>query len=760
MAGGDTMNKAMCYISYCWDDEEYDDFLKKVKQDIEQKSNSKITVILDKISFQASDNFKEKERLILSADCVVPFFSPSFNRAIINEDTHRGVVREYGYIVQKFKVSNETVIPILLKGEKEFAIPSDFKDIIFIDIRSIKFETKKRISILSNSRHKYNDFIEKIVARTNNVHNKAEYQFEDKQEKYDVLLKNTSADGKLLKKCMIKMHAYDEIINQRSYFIIGRKGSGKSTFLEILGKLDVDKIERHYKALRPIYIEYIDINSIYHTINSTRIDNIVFPITDVSDMFWQILFILQGMFIVSTDVELYVIDDSRRKIFLSVSNELKKLLGLDRNEPIDQLTVLKNIPTLALELIQSYITDYLVDNSNYDTLLTSTKVNFNAINILERHFNNGLLKRYIMAVRQCTKKILISLDGFDTYSEDFRRNAYSKRELDYSEYHNRIEFESTFYRSLIKMVTEFKKSPYGNILDGICEQTDFCIVLPQDRWDQIRQIDRDISKKKYCCLFWNAIDLLKMLLFRLENYYEVESDADFHERWCSILSSHIQGITPVLKVRIGGRDVDFDLINYILRLSFWRPRDILLHFIGLLELYDESKKNRFEIDDEAIKDSLNRSTQKIINEEFIAEYQVIFYNIKEVLKEFSKDDLIVSYADFCAKLNKIRFDTSFAYDNNLLENKLSILYQLGVIGLYYEDKAWAIKKYGYHICFYFKDGYGPMADLMEDRILSEESTNIIFNPIFAKHLNMNYNTNEAICNYTWDEIRKIRIRSI
>lgn len=750
----------MCYISYCWEDKEYKKFLQKVKQDIEQKSNSKIMVILDEISFQVSDNFKEKEKLILSSDCVIPFFSPSFNRAIINEETHRGVVREYDYILKKFKISNETVMPVLLKGEKEFAIPMDFKDIIFIDIRSIKFEEKKRISISPNSRRKYNNFIEKIIARTNNIHKKVEYQFKDKQEKYDVLLKNTSADGKLLRKCMIKMHAYDEIISQRSYFIIGRKGSGKSTFLEILGKLDVDKIERHYKALRPIYIEHIDINSIYHTINLTRIDNMVFPVTDITDMFWQILFILQGMFIVSTDVELYVIDDGRRNIFLAVSNKLKKLLGIDRNEPIDQFYVSKNIPTLALELIQLYIKDYLVDNSNYDTLLTSTKVNFNAIVILERVFENGLIKRYINALRQCTKKILISLDGFDTYSEDFRRNAYSKRELDYSEYHNRIEFESTFYRSLINVATEFKKMPYGNILDGICEQTDFCIVLPQDRWDQIRQIDRDISKKRYCCLFWNAIDLLKMLLFRLENYYEVESDADFYDRWCGILSTHIQGITPVLKVRIGGRDVDFDLFSYILRLSFWRPRDILLHFIGLLELCDESKKNRFEIDGEAIKDSLNRSTQKIINEEFIAEYQVVFYNIKDVLKEFSKGNLIVPYVDFCDKLNRIRFDTSFAYDNNLLENKLSILYQLGVIGLYHEDKVWAVKKYGYHICFYFKDGYEPMADLLEDRVLSVEGTKIIFNPIFAKHLNLNYNTNEAVCNYTWDEIRKIRIRAI
>ena len=651
-------------------------------------------------------------------------------------------------------------MPVLLKGEKEFAIPLDFKDIIYIDIRNIKFEFKNRLTISQNSRYKYNSFIENVIARVNNLHKKADYRFRDDQEKYDILLKNTAADGRLLKNCMIKMNAYDEILAQRAYFIIGRKGSGKSTFLETLGKLDVDKIDRHYKTLSPIYVEDIDINSVYHTIQSTRSDNLVFPINDISDMFWKILFVLQGMYIVSTDLELFIIDDERKAIFKSVSNKLKKLLGIPTKQPINQMAVSKNIPTLALELIQNYIKEHIIDNSNYDTILTSAKVNFNAKNILEKNFTSDLFRKYTNALKQCTKRILISLDGFDTYSEDFRRNTYSLRETNYQEYLNRIEFESTFYRSLIKMVAEFKRMPYGNLLDTVCDQTDFCIVLPQDRWDQIKEIDRDISKKKNCVLFWNALDLLKMLLFRLENYYGIESDEDFYKRWCSVLSKHIPGISPTITVRIGGRDVDFELFNYILRLSFWRPRDILLHFIGLLELSDESKKNRFIIDNDAIKDSLNRSTRKIIEEEFIAEYQNVFYNIKDVLKEFSQDDLIVPYSVFCAKLNKIRFDTSFAYDNNILNNKLSILYQLGVIGLYYEDRAWASKQYSYHICFYFKDGFGPMTDLLEGRNLANENTKIIFNPIFAKYLNLNYNISEPICNYSWDEICKIRIRTI
>ena len=64
------MNRARCFLAYCWDDSEYEDFLRKIKNDIEKDSHNTIDVILDKISFEISANFREKEKLIQSC-CVL-----------------------------------------------------------------------------------------------------------------------------------------------------------------------------------------------------------------------------------------------------------------------------------------------------------------------------------------------------------------------------------------------------------------------------------------------------------------------------------------------------------------------------------------------------------------------------------------------------------------------------------------------------------------------------------------------------------------
>ena len=760
LVGERKVNRAKCFLAYCWDDSNFEDLLRKIKNDIERKSQNSIEVILDKISFEISDNFRDKEKLIQSCDCVVVFFSPNFNRILLNEETHRGVHREYQYIKDKFLANHKSVIPVLLTGERVHAIPKEFKDIIGYEMQNIVYENRKQKIVVIGTRSKnyYSNMLHQIIVRVNNIHRAREYQFSSNEEKYEILLRNTSADGNLLQKCMIKMNAYDQVVNQRSFLIVGRKGSGKSTFLETLGKLDASVYAQHYKDMHSIYVENIDVNAIYLLVKNTRSDETIFPMSDITDMFWRVLFVLQGIFIVCTEVELYVMDGNRKKEFQTIARLLKSKLGLKPNDPLDQTIISANLPALALELMTNYLQYDILSNANYETLQTSIKVNFTVMNIMASAFGARVFTNYIKSVKQCKKKILISLDGFDTYSEDFRRNTFSLRNNDHGEYCARLNFEATFYRSLIKTATEFKRAHFGNLLDILCNNTDFCLVLPQDRWDQIKEFDRDISKRKYCGLFWNPMDLLKMVVFRLENYYEIEGTGDLHARWCHLLSSHLKGIPEKVKVRINGRDTDFDLFNYILRLSFWRPRDILLHLIGLLDLHDEFTKNDISIDDDTIKNALARSSRKIIDEEFILEYQNVFYNLKEVLNVFQEGKLIYSFSDFCSIITKVRFDASFAYDNNHLESKLSILYQLGIIGLYYTDSEWAHKQYSYHICFYFKDGFTPMRDHLDTRNWSSPNVKIIINPIFSKYLNLDYSgVDEAICNYTWEEFCKIRI---
>lgn len=227
------------------------------------------------------------------------------------------------------------------------------------------------------------------------------------------------------------------------------------------------------------------------------------------------------------------------------------------------------------------------------------------------------------------------------------------------------------------------------------------------------------------------------------------------ERFQRILKEKLPQIPNAVKVFSGDRWYDFDLFNYILRLSFWRPRDILLNFISLLKLVENSKELDLEIDDRIIKEALFQSASNIIDKEFIAEYQNVFYNLKEVLNCFRGKNILYTISDFFEIIDSIRFDASFSYDCTKSKNKILILYQLGVIGLIFNKDTFADHGYSHNICFYFNEGLDPIYDTILDCDTIENDANIINNPLFCKKFHLTINTKELIGNYDWAYIKKL-----
>ena len=93
--------KKMCYFAYNWRDKNLEGLLKYLKRRIEILSNGEIEVIYDKESFTVSEDFTEKEKLILESDSIVIFFSPLYKQTVETEmDENRGVYREYQHILE------------------------------------------------------------------------------------------------------------------------------------------------------------------------------------------------------------------------------------------------------------------------------------------------------------------------------------------------------------------------------------------------------------------------------------------------------------------------------------------------------------------------------------------------------------------------------------------------------------------------------------------------------------------------------------
>lgn len=755
--------KPTCYISYSWDSGEQN-FLLKLKQEIEKASLNKVNVILDRENFDIGADFEKKEKQIEDSDLIITFFTPDYKRKVDTPIRDTGCYREFKLILKRWKDDERSVYPILFRGNKEYSVPKDMSSVVYnFDISSIKYYKNRSgfTTIEQNSRSKFNRFVSDIIKKTKINYTLNDIRYLDLNEKYQSLLKNTAADGTLKRSCMIKMSAYTSILDQNSYFVIGRKGSGKTTLIETLENLEPTEFMKRYKTLCSIKAEDINLSAIYSCIETFEKDKDYIQVTDVTDLYWETFFVVQSMYTLGIEVEKGNVNQSdfRYDTFNKIKNFLRKKFGIARNINLEDDIAKKHIPSLVLDILNDYFQKHILDKADDVTFMTSIKANMNVQTVLEMFVGKRLFLNFLAALSACEKKILISLDGFDTHSEDFRRNTRSMQHNNTNDYVKRNEFESIFYRSIVNVVKRFKSNSYSAIINSITNKIDFCIVLPQDRLDQIKEIDRDASKIKCCALAWDAFDLLKMLVLRLESYYEVEpiTSQNMLERFHRVLKEKIPKIPNSIIINIDGRQCDFDLFNYMLRLSFWRPRDILLHFISLLELVKNSENVGLGIDDRMIKEALAQSARKIIDEEFIQEYRNVFYNLKDVLNSFRNNQNLLSLSDFFNIIDKIRFDASFYYDCNDKKSKALILYQLGVIGLRFDEKSIENRGYSHHYCFYFNEGLSPIYDTIIDRTTLSDDVEIVINPLFCKMFNISINAHELICNYDWEYIQKLSV---
>lgn len=310
---------------------------------------------------------------------------------------------------------------------------------------------------------------------------------------------------------------------------------------------------------------------------------------------------------------------------------------------------------------------------------------------------------------------------------------------------------------VLEVVTQFKeRKTYDPVASAFGDIMDFCIVLPKDRYDILQELDRDSFKKNFGTLSWSAQELMELLTKRLE--YLIFTIDPKHKIDVSLAPSarmdaallYFKGLPQYITMHVNGNMVQMTLFNYILRSSFWRPRDVISNLSKIMSLMLRNSNNKWiansTLNQEDIKLSLKSNAEKIIDEEFIGEYKNVFRNLDKVLKELQRIDEWSDVQTFSDIIKGIRFDTSFTYDMDLTDNKLRVLYQLGVIGLMFNKTFAKHQHYLNHICFEFNEGMVPFYEFL--KMNDGADVHIIINPIFTRRLMLNYNTTELIGN--WD----------
>lgn len=757
--------KQKCFFAYCWDDTERSperilNLIDYLKKRIEGGSNETIRVTIDKKDFHVSENFKENEKKILNSDSVVIFFSTAYKQIVDEADEKRGVYREYKHILEAYNDNKIAVIPIVVEGDVNKVITREFKDNIAADF-------SKQLPVINgkNNRKKLNpsykttmtNLISDIIYETAVANRRKDYVFSSIEEAYSVLFCNTDSKNKLPRACMYKSEAYINIMNrEKANFLIGRKGSGKTTFFEILEKYNPSEFDEKFKVLRPISVEDIRESYLYSIIEKQSADNIIFGEGQTIELFWEIYLYLCAIYIVCVEEENHRIRDERRGDIHKITNKLKKVLKVTK---LDSNDVKRAIFTESAALWEKFLKSDILDYATEEAYLASMDANFNVDNVMSKLFGKTEYKKFVKAINQCDKEILIALDNFDTISDDFRRQVKNDLRSSNQEIvldaQNRSKFDMLLYRSLVNKVIKIKSTD-----NGIMGKTAFCIIIPQDRIDKIRLCDRDFDKKKFTRLSWDAVELLEVILLRLKELYKTDIDynENLYENFESIMIQNMHSVPMNIAIEVDGKTKHIGLFQYLLRNSFWRPRDIIKY---ISVLYDANSKNMDKhktIDMYTLKSLLNNVTEDIIENEFYAEYENVFYNIRELLSKFRNKNIIMSISELIDVIECFEFEGIIFEGENIIQEKIIFMYEIGIIGLIFEEKYKIQNMLEHNTCFIFNEGLRPIEKTMKDIENHSKDIQIVLNPIFSKNLTLHYNTIDIICNYDWNYLMNNHIR--
>lgn len=772
------MKRATCFFCYSWDNSDKYEYLEYIKKSIEESCDFQIDVILDKKSYKNNDDFDEKLQKMRTYDLIVVFFTPELKSIITDSELSkdREVLKEYEIVLERYKQNPSAIYPVILSGSDKTALTHEFsrRNAPYVNALGFTRTAAKKLVIQRNLKPVFNNFVFGIINYTRHNFANKSIEYATTRIALNKLFSLTDTT-ELPDSCLIKTDIYADILNQEYYFVAGRKGSGKSTFINNFRGMDKVKFDNMYKQMVPVKSEAFQHEDAYGTfIKKHEKDLEIMTPYDWLTIFWKVYFTLQSILIIGLEVENGTIDykDERRPVFEKVTKILKRRLGLkigQRYRSFRGDNVPKTLFHAVVELVDEQF-DFAISQAVNKQIIASFSSRMTSDLIIERFFGQKNISAFLEALRQCKKKIIISLDGFDTHSEDFREATVSMSK-DTDEFNRRTEYEKLFYRTLIEVVNGFKQHDFNDrVMSVMSNYLDFCIVLPKDRYDQIIRKDRDSFKKRFCALTWDAYELLNLLVRRLEYLIKIidptvsiDTNANLFTRMDNALS-FFPGLPQEIIFDVKGNKMTMGLFNYILRFSFWRPRDVISNLSSLLAYVieideeDESKITVYDnvrLSNDELKLTIKDNVRRIIQEEFIEEYQNVFRNLEDVLGEFRDSQLIIKAHDFRKKLGTIRFDASYAYSVDDVDNKMQVLYELGIIGLKYKKDIATQHGYLHHICYIFNAGIGPFKDFIKANNKEIEEASIIFNPILSNAFLFEFNTSELIGNWSQEYIERL-----
>jgi energy-coupling factor transporter ATP-binding protein EcfA2 len=425
-----------------------------------------------------------------------------------------------------------TILPILISGAPETSVPSEFQNRIwedFVGMIARKSKNRKQYQPSTHFRNKFRHAISSIEQTTLNIFEfrRKEY-IKDAAEIFRKIFYNLKHDSEnydktTLEQLFVKQFEYKKVEKQEAYILVGRKGTGKSTL--------IDYLTHGISAIRKFPIK-INVNEfpmefIFGFLNSAphKSDRVFITVRSTLMQFaWEGMLYFCCFEALGREFDSGNLNKDQQESYKVIEKLVNSLISeVDYEKISEQFEKYENYQS---HVINTYFVYALtVANRHLSELIeqapSENEEEFNLYvtrvasieHYLSRLFGPDLLSHFYSIVEKCSRCFLISLDGFDTQFQRFRKNTlreYTNSEL----YSDRIRLEIDWLEGLFSTIRRCKGPERSSPLAG---NVHFCITVPKDRFLEVNREDRDAYQFGGLCLevSWTGIELQILLRKRL-----------------------------------------------------------------------------------------------------------------------------------------------------------------------------------------------------------------------------------------------------
>jgi energy-coupling factor transporter ATP-binding protein EcfA2 len=769
--------KPSCFISYCHEDTNKQ-AIQFLVDELKLLAGSDLVFYWDRDLLTGS-RLKSFMDQLYTSDAILLLLSPAYKQKV--DSRKGGVYEEYQRIMHRLeelaslrRKTNKSMadnrdlrqkifslFPYIFVGTGETSCPDAFSDHKYETLTHwhVYKDASGNFYIADGVKKQYRAEFERIIGNihANHATRAPEYStlFEEIFGKLFRTVKHEDTKGyldedpQIAERLFVKTHAYQELKAQSAYILTGRKGTGKTTLTEYLAKLQPGKYKEHI----PIKLDDFELETVSGLLFKPQVASDTAYLIRRERVFrvaWEIFIYVHCMEIVICENKKRGLNLDQQKALPYLEEFIARTFHPDGEKtPLRKPAIYKWALGKLIEGIDEGISNARAEEEA--EFLYDLDEHVASETLVESAISKEVLYPFSNILKECRRRFLISLDGFDRNFDEFRRIAKRSGRSE-SDLRDIVALEKDWVRSLLYLVRTMKRE-----CDqwGLYPLVDFCVTIPKDRCIEIMHDERDTIAYlgRMWEIKWSGIELAIMLRKRLEILFNYStSNDDAIDRLLEVFEVGMEKLPHDTSTCVAGRDYKLPLFIDVLRHTFWRPRDVLMYFTSIIAAYEYLTKRGVDVDWTVINKKISDTTFDVIDREFIDEFKSTLRNVEKIISEFYGCKQILSFPEFEAILARIDFEFADSVEKvSDLTAKAKFLFEIGFLGLRCSEAVKIRFKLSLDDVFYFNDT-GKLERMINDN--TWRNCKIVIHPIFCEYLALDTSDQDLTLKYTWEYLRR------